>query len=185
MGISNTIPPSRLIQPGVVPNTAGRPTSPFEGQAIYQADTDEVWYYNGTSWARPWNMPWGVVAYAKKTSSTPLTTADVLVLAAPSFTALSGRVYKVTAQGYFSAISSSSYYNMSIFNGSTRIQGKDWSATTAAPYVGASVHTYTTGISGATVMSIHALMGTGTGTFYADASGSYSNVIIVEDIGPS
>ena len=185
MGLSQQIGASSLIKPGVIDSAAERPASPYEGQVIYQKDTDEILAYNGTSWSRPWNMPWGVVAYAKKTSGTPLTTADVLVLAAPSFTAISGRMYRVTAQGYFSAISSSTYYNMSIFNGSTRIQGTDWSGTTAGPYIGASVHTYATGISGATVMSIHSLVGAGTGTFYADASGSYSNVIIVEDIGPA
>ena len=51
MGISNTIPPSRLIQPGVVANTAARPTSPFTGQAIYQVDTNQYLIWNGTAWA--------------------------------------------------------------------------------------------------------------------------------------
>jgi hypothetical protein len=50
MGISNTIPPSRLIQPGVVANTAARPTSPFTGQAIYQVDTNQMLIWNGTAW---------------------------------------------------------------------------------------------------------------------------------------
>jgi hypothetical protein len=50
MGISNTIPPSRLIQPGVVANTAARPTSPFTGQAIYQVDTNQYLIWNGTAW---------------------------------------------------------------------------------------------------------------------------------------
>ena len=53
MGISNTIPPSRLIQPGVVANTAARPTSPFTGQAIYQVDTNQYLIWNGTAWVIP------------------------------------------------------------------------------------------------------------------------------------
>lgn len=53
MGISNTIPPSRLIQPGVVANTAARPTSPFTGQAIYQVDTNQMLIWNGTAWVIP------------------------------------------------------------------------------------------------------------------------------------
>jgi hypothetical protein len=59
MGISNTIPPSRLIQPGVVANTAARPTSPFTGQAIYQVDTAQYLIWNGTAWTPPTNIPWG------------------------------------------------------------------------------------------------------------------------------
>lgn len=56
MGISNTIPPSRLIQPGVVANTAARPSSPFTGQAIYQVDTNQMLIWNGTAWVIP-NTP--------------------------------------------------------------------------------------------------------------------------------
>ena len=56
MGISNTIPPSRLIQPGVVANTAARPTSPFTGQCIYQVDTNQMLIWNGTAWVIP-NSP--------------------------------------------------------------------------------------------------------------------------------
>lgn len=49
MGISNTIPPSRLIQPGVCTSST-RPTSPFEGQMIYETDTDVLAIWNGTAW---------------------------------------------------------------------------------------------------------------------------------------
>jgi hypothetical protein len=50
MGITNTIPPSRLIQPGVIDNAAARPASPYEGQAVYQKDTDAVLVYDGATW---------------------------------------------------------------------------------------------------------------------------------------
>lgn len=49
MGISNTIPPSRLIQPGVCTSST-RPTTPFEGQMIYETDTDVLAIWNGTAW---------------------------------------------------------------------------------------------------------------------------------------
>jgi len=49
MGISNTIPPSRLIQPGVCTSST-RPTSPFEGQMIYETDTDLLRIWNGSAW---------------------------------------------------------------------------------------------------------------------------------------
>jgi hypothetical protein len=78
MGISNTIPPSRLIQPGVVANTAARPTSPFTGQAIYQVDTNQYLIWNGTAWTLPTNMPWGFLGVSTLetnfTTSSPHTT---------------------------------------------------------------------------------------------------------------
>jgi hypothetical protein len=50
MGITNQIPSSRLIQPGVIDNAAARPASPYEGQAIFETDTDRYLIYNGSSW---------------------------------------------------------------------------------------------------------------------------------------
>ena len=48
MGISNTIPPSRLIQPGVCTSST-RPTSPFTGQYIFETDTLNTLVYNGSA----------------------------------------------------------------------------------------------------------------------------------------
>jgi hypothetical protein len=56
MGITNNIPPSRLIQPGVIDNAAARPASPYEGQVIFQKDTDQLLVWNGTAWVIP-NSP--------------------------------------------------------------------------------------------------------------------------------
>jgi hypothetical protein len=55
MGITNQIPSSRLIQPGVCTSTT-RPASPYEGQAIFETDTDRMLIYNGTAWVIP-NSP--------------------------------------------------------------------------------------------------------------------------------
>jgi len=49
MGLSNYLPSSRLIQPGVCTSTT-RPASPFEGQVIYETDTDKMLVYNGSAW---------------------------------------------------------------------------------------------------------------------------------------
>jgi hypothetical protein len=56
MGLSNQIPSSRLIQPGVVSSAAARPASPYEGQVIFQKDTDQLLVWNGTTWVIP-NSP--------------------------------------------------------------------------------------------------------------------------------
>jgi len=56
MGITNQVGASSLIKPGVIDNTAARPASPFEGQVIFQKDTDQLLVWNGTAWVIP-NSP--------------------------------------------------------------------------------------------------------------------------------
>lgn len=53
MGLSNYLPSSRLIQPGVCTSST-RPASPFEGQAIYETDTDRMLVYTGSAWKYTW-----------------------------------------------------------------------------------------------------------------------------------
>ena len=53
MGITQQIGASSLIKPGVIDNTAARPASPFEGQVIFQKDTDQLLVWNGTAWVIP------------------------------------------------------------------------------------------------------------------------------------
>ena len=56
MGITQQIGASSLIKPGVIDNTAARPASPYEGQVIFQKDTDQLLVWNGTAWVIP-NSP--------------------------------------------------------------------------------------------------------------------------------
>lgn len=49
MGLSNYVPNSRLAQPGVCTSTT-RPASPFEGQVIYETDTNRVLVYDASAW---------------------------------------------------------------------------------------------------------------------------------------
>jgi hypothetical protein len=50
MGITQQIGASSLIKPGVIDNTAARPASPFEGQVIFQKDTDQILVWSGAAW---------------------------------------------------------------------------------------------------------------------------------------
>ena len=53
MGITQQIGASSLIKPGVIDNTAARPASPYEGQVIFQKDTDQLLVWNGSAWVIP------------------------------------------------------------------------------------------------------------------------------------
>jgi hypothetical protein len=53
MGITQQIGASSLIKPGVIDDTAARPASPYEGQMVYEKDTDRVLVYSGTAWVMP------------------------------------------------------------------------------------------------------------------------------------
>ena len=50
MGLSNQIPSSRLIQPGVIANSGERPASPYEGQVVFQKDTNQTLVWDGSAW---------------------------------------------------------------------------------------------------------------------------------------
>lgn len=49
MGLSNYLPNSRINQSGVCTSST-RPASPYEGQVIYETDTDRTLVWNGTAW---------------------------------------------------------------------------------------------------------------------------------------
>ena len=49
MGISQQIGASSLSKPGVCTSST-RPATPYEGQMIYETDTDKVLVWNGTAW---------------------------------------------------------------------------------------------------------------------------------------
>ena len=50
MGLSQQIGASSLIKPGVIDNAAARPASPYEGQVIFQKDTNQLLVWDGTAW---------------------------------------------------------------------------------------------------------------------------------------
>jgi len=49
MPLSSVIGSSSIMQPGVCTSTT-RPASPYDGQVIYETDTDKTLVWNGTGW---------------------------------------------------------------------------------------------------------------------------------------
>lgn len=188
MPISNQIPSSRLIQPGVVDSAATRPASPFEGQAIYQKDTDEVLYYNGTSWSRPWNMPWGLAGVATKTTSQSFSTLTDMDGLTTTFSAVAGRSYKATFSGNFFNSLSSAILTVYLTDstGATSYMEISNSTTSAAyPYFSVSFATVITGLTAGTqTLKIRAVSSSTNTTLYGTATrAAYAAKLVIEDIG--
>ena len=68
MPISQQIGSSSQIKPGVCTSTT-RPASPYEGQVVYETDTDKVLVWNGAAWYPNWNLPWGMQTYTTATTN--------------------------------------------------------------------------------------------------------------------
>ena len=96
MGISQQIGASSLSRPGVCTSTT-RPATPYEGQMIYETDTDKVLVYNGSAWYANWNLPFGIVALATDTNTFTVTTIPTISTGMTvTFTAIANRYYRIS-----------------------------------------------------------------------------------------
>lgn len=98
MTVSNL---STGLRPGVCLSTS-RPTVPYEGQMVYETDTDLVYLWNGTAWVEIVSAltkaPRGVMGYVSRTAG-HLTIAGAsqdLTGMSITFNAVSGRLYKAS-----------------------------------------------------------------------------------------
>lgn len=95
MGITQQIGASSLIKPGVIDSAAARPASPYEGQVIYQKDTDAVLVWNGSAWYPNWNLPWGVAGDTGATATTGFSANTSLKVLTLTPTIYAGRKYQI------------------------------------------------------------------------------------------
>ena len=185
MGISQQIGSSSLSKPGVCTSST-RPATPYEGQMIYETDTDKVLVWNGSAWYANWNLPFGVMALTTLTTNDTATTEKVTITSS-SFTAIANRYYKITFfEGEIISTTATTYCQMRIRKGTTTAGTQLASATAYAT-------TYPTAFSSGTVSVITTLSagaqqvvgtinfgaGTGTCASYATAPA----YLLVEDIG--
>lgn len=100
MSLSSVTGASSILQPGVCTSTT-RPASPYDGQVIYETDTDKVAVYDSSSWVY-------------KTGTSHVNPALVCVKAETAFSAVSS----VTADNVFTS-TYTNYLVKIIFNTST------------------------------------------------------------------
>lgn len=176
-----TIPAGASISgfaPLASPALTGTPTAPT---AAAGTNTTQI----ATMASRPWNVAWGQVGYVKKTDLTSIVVSPPVTVFSVTFTAVSGRMYKVTTELYLQSASTATYINCAIYNGSTRIQGADYyMSPTINLWHSPTLFTYFSGASGSTTIGVQCAMGAGTGYVYAD-TGGYANALMVEDVGPA
>jgi len=87
------------VKPGVCTSST-RPASPFDGQVIYETDTNVVSVYDGAAWATVGPaVSGGVVALTSNATQT--ITSGILVGLNTTYTFEAGRTYKIsTANGW-------------------------------------------------------------------------------------
>ena len=172
------------LKPGVVDNAAARPSSPFEGQAIYQKDTDEVLYYNGTAWAKAWNMPRGVMGYVVRTSgNTTLSTSIADVTGASiTYTAEAGRAYLITFSSTLNK-PSAGYIEMQLTDASNNLIADTIQSVSNSFAILNFSFLQIGNTAGSKTVKARAATDAGVGTVYGSSGNPYS--FIVQDIGPA
>lgn len=179
-------------------NTTARDTaitsgSREDGMTVYIGSNDSsegVYHWNGGSWTRPWNMPWGVVGRALITGQTATSGTSLVTGSSVTFSQVQNRVYKYTVTGHALWASVNDGFRCSLTDGAANALIHSDHLPAGASTTNAysfSFSWYEIANSSASVtreLRVSRLYGTsGNVTFFADATRIGS--LIIEDIGPS
>lgn len=166
--------------------SSSAPSSPSRGDTWLDTDTMELFVYYGstTGWQLPWNRPWGVVAYAEKTSSTTsIGTGGTSLLTTGSFTAVANRRYRLKGHARISAPSTeiTAFTNIELSDGSA-----GYETSSEVLYGGGTCMADPERIMSLSAGStnLRLFMATSTGTVTNSASTVQRTFLMVEDIGP-
>jgi hypothetical protein len=165
--------------------------APVGGQLAYifaGAATDGLYTYNGVAW-RPqaWNEPWGLVASASSTSSqTGITATADVTFATATWTAVTNRLYRISASILPAQITAGGTQQLLIESGAsgsgTLLGFMSSSASVNAGATGpGNIYAFQTG-SGS--ISAHLQASTSGGTLTVNNAGM-KGWFVVEDIGPT
>jgi len=132
MGISQQIGSSSLSKPGVCTSST-RPATPYEGQMIYETNTDKVLVWNGTAWYANWNLPFGIVdttaggtsnrgfvAIVAGQSNTAAAGEVDITNATMTFTGIAGRYYQTSLKGVAASTSSAGLATFAVYTGGVK-----------------------------------------------------------------
>jgi hypothetical protein len=179
------------------PTVAARNTgiaSPVGGQASYVDAGDATEgpeFWNGVAWRKAWSMPWGTVAFVGGNNQwTGITNIEQAMISSPAFAAPGNRRYRITVNGTISgtvagdqarfavrrdtgvagtAVQVGPVVSMPFTNG---LYGGSWVAHDIPPANPTQVYT----------LCLARIGGTGG---FAWLGTTYTNFVLVEDVGPA
>ena len=193
MAISNN---STGLRPGVCTSST-RPTAPYEGQTVYETDTDKVLVWNGTAWYPNWNLPWGVAGDTGATATTGFAANTPLKVLTLTATIYAGRKYQI--QGKIAVQASSAATANALYVQGNSVARTVWYQTTA---IGLNLCAIATGFTTYTATELGVTSGSAgvvidlywksgaTGSLNTNpdgyiSAGSASQQLAVIDIGPA
>jgi hypothetical protein len=193
MPITSYVPSSAIAKPGICTSST-RPASPYQGQAIYETDTNKLLIWNGTAWNPPSNMPWGLVTttsggtnnlgYVKGMASQTVTagnTADV-TNSSMTFTGVAGRLYRYSTSAYTASTSTAGLATLAVTDASNNILWVAYSNITNSSGGGWIGCSYIFTATGSTTVKLRWQAITGNCSIFSTHSG-YG--VTLEDIGPA
>jgi len=164
---------------------ATRPGSPFQGQVIYETDTgSELMYYGATTtWKPRWNQPWGYIGRnASSTSQTSISSETDLTGLSVTWTAVTGRIYRITLQVRVLQNTSTGANEAKITNSANTLQNKSTVSLTAASAFTHNIFAFVTPSSGS--VTYKGRLSTTAGTTDTVLSSTQQAEFVVEDMGP-
>jgi hypothetical protein len=168
MPLSSVVGAQSIIKPGVCTSST-RPAVPFEGQMIYETDTDVIRFWNGTRWV---SQP-TTVGYKSRTSNYTVY-AGVITSASDIFTGITltadgNTTYKLEFQGILRrSATATGYVVTAFFDGSSGLGTSDWLYSDANPLMLKTTHMvqYVQPSSGSHTYNVRAAVGNGATASY-------------------
>ena len=171
--LASNVVSSSLTSFGSSPVLAGTPTAPT---ATAGTNTTQV----ATMASKPWNTAWGVVGYTGRTTNITISSSTTVM--SQNFTAVTGRLYKITHYEPVLYNTGAGYTIFFIRNGATLLKESympNRAANEPSGWMEMYIGTFT---AGSTTINIVA---TSTNTSPTNNSATASSHLIIEDIGPA
>lgn len=171
----------------IVCTSTTRPSSPPEGMAVYETDTDKLLIYTTatTGWQPPWNLPWGLQANATLATAKTInhSSGNGEILLTVTFTSVARRRYKISGHTSFFSSAANEVQVVPQQNGANldlgfhEVSGANVDATVAFSTIGGNFAT-----SASTTYDLRVIPVTAATT---TTHAAFRSTLIVEDIGPA
>jgi hypothetical protein len=192
MPLSSVVGAQSIIKPGVCTSST-RPAVPFEGQMIYETDTDKVLVYNGTDWKQtPTAATAGAVlqvvqgTYSTQVVSSTNTYVTTGLTATITPSSTSSKVLCIVQQSGCGKESSNTYVLLRLYRGASSIHQIEaygaFDNTTGINYVGTIGTTYldSPATVAATTYTTYVASGANSGLVSVQANSGTSTMILME-----